>query len=147
MGAVPNTTYLFSLDTTAFFMTDDPVMPPQNMQYVPIDTIRNAAMEPQEFVFALMTSKHLHDWYRDNRFCGRCGSSTRHSNRERALVCDACKNRIYPRIMPAVIVGVIHEDAILLTRYRTGYSHNALIAGFTEIGETVEETVAREVME
>ncbi|HAZ90794.1 MAG TPA: NAD(+) diphosphatase, partial [Eubacterium sp.] len=36
---------------------------------------------------------------------------------------------------------------LLLTRYRTGYAHNALVAGFTEIGETLEETVAREVME
>lgn len=54
---------------------------------------------------------------------------------------------IYPRINPAVIVGVIKGDSILITRYRTGYAHNALIAGFTEIGETLEETVAREVME
>ena len=49
--------------------------------------------------------------------------------------------------MPAVIVGVINGDKILLTKYRTGFKYNALIAGFTEIGETVEETVQREVME
>jgi NAD+ diphosphatase len=35
----------------------------------------------------------------------------------------------------------------LVTRYRNGYNHNALVAGFTEIGETLEQTVAREVME
>ncbi|MBQ6392349.1 MAG: NUDIX domain-containing protein, partial [Eubacterium sp.] len=50
-------------------------------------------------------------------------------------------------INPAVIVGVIKEDCILITKYRNGYSHNALVAGFAEIGETFEETVAREVME
>ena len=49
--------------------------------------------------------------------------------------------------MPAVIVGVKNGDSLLLTKYRTGFAHNALIAGFTEIGETAEETVAREVME
>ena len=49
--------------------------------------------------------------------------------------------------MPAVIVGVKNGESILLTRYRSGYQHNALVAGFTEIGETLEETVAREVME
>ena len=38
-------------------------------------------------------------------------------------------------------------DCLLITRYRTGFAHNALVAGFTEIGETLEETVAREVME
>ena len=35
----------------------------------------------------------------------------------------------------------------MITKYRNGYSHNALVAGFSEIGETLEETVAREVME
>ena len=46
-----------------------------------------------------------------------------------------------------MIVGVVDGERLLLTRYRTGYPHNALIAGFTEIGETVEQTVSREVME
>lgn len=49
--------------------------------------------------------------------------------------------------MPAVIVGVIRDEQLLLTRYRTGFAYNALIAGFTEIGETLEETAAREVLE
>ena len=38
-------------------------------------------------------------------------------------------------------------DRLLVTQYSTGYQHFALVAGFTEIGETLEETVAREVME
>ncbi len=46
-----------------------------------------------------------------------------------------------------MIVGVIKGDSLLITRYRTGYAHNALVAGFTEIGETLEQTVQREVME
>ena len=54
---------------------------------------------------------------------------------------------IYPRINPAVIVGVIKGDCLLITRYRTGFAHNALVAGFAEIGETLEQTVQREVME
>ena len=46
-----------------------------------------------------------------------------------------------------MIVGVIKGDSLLITRYRNGYAHNALVAGFTEIGETLEQTVEREVME
>ena len=42
---------------------------------------------------------------------------------------------------------MIKNDCLLITRYRTGYGHNALVAGFVEIGETLEQTVAREVME
>ncbi|MBQ7628033.1 MAG: NUDIX domain-containing protein [Clostridiales bacterium] len=58
-----------------------------------------------------------------------------------------CGNVIYPKIAPAVIVGVTNGDRLLVTKYRTGYNHFALVAGFTEIGETLEQTVAREVME
>ena len=68
-------------------------------------------------------------------------------DKERALNCCKCGNKIYPRINPAVIVGVVNGDKILITRYKRGYAHNALVAGFTEIGETLEQTVEREVME
>lgn len=69
--------------------------------------------------------------------------------KERHLYCEHCTNIIYPRINPAVIVGVINNDRILLTKYRdTAYNERfALIAGYAEVGETIEETVQREVME
>ena len=59
-----------------------------------------------------------------------------------------CGNLIYPKIAPAVIVAVTRGDQILMTRYQgRDYKGYALIAGFTEIGETAEDTVRREVME
>ena len=63
------------------------------------------------------------------------------------MCCPSCGERYYPRINPAVIVGVINGEKLLITRYRQGNGMSALIAGFTEIGETLEETVSREVME
>lgn len=66
------------------------------------------------------------------------------------MVCPSCKARFYPRIMPAVIIGVIDPktDRLLITRYADRpIPYDALVAGFTEIGETLEENVAREVME
>lgn len=98
-------------------------------------------------LFAAFTAYHLWQWYADNRRCGRCGGENRRHPAERALVCESCGHTVYPRINPAVIVGVTKGDSLLITRYRRGYAHNALVAGFTEIGETLEETVAREVME
>ncbi len=51
-------------------------------------------------------------------------------------------------ICPAVIVSVTVKDRLLLTKYAGRANLNyALIAGFAEIGETIEETVEREVME
>ena len=55
---------------------------------------------------------------------------------------------VYPRINPGVIVGVQNGERLLLTKYAgRGFTNWALIAGFTEIGESLEQTVAREVME
>lgn len=98
--------------------------------------------------FAAMTGWHLFTWYRNNRFCGCCGNKTEHDHKERMLRCPACGNTIYPRINPAVIVAVTDGDRLVLSKYAgRAYTRFALIAGFTEIGETAEECVAREVME
>ena len=98
--------------------------------------------------FAIMTAWHLFVWYRDNRFCGRCGTITVHDSKERMMRCPECGNMIFPKIAPAVIVAVTDGDRILMSKYagRT-YKRYALIAGFVEIGETAEQTVQREVME
>ena len=54
----------------------------------------------------------------------------------------------YPKISPAVIIGVLDGSRILMSKYAgRSYKKYALLAGFVEIGETVEETVKREVME
>ena len=98
--------------------------------------------------FAAMTGHHLYLWYRDVRYCGRCSAELVHSERERAKVCPVCGETFYPRIAPAIIVAVHDGDRLLMTTYRgREYKRFALIAGFAEIGETVEETVRREVME
>ena len=138
--------YLFSVDNTQFFLLwEAPAALPVGT-FSEVRSLRGSNLLAKELMFAVLTGKHLWDWYRDNRYCGRCGQPMKHSETERAMQC-ACGYTTYPRIMPAVIVGVKNGDSLLLTKYRTGFGHNALIAGFTEIGETAEETVAREVME
>ncbi|MCR5085092.1 MAG: NAD(+) diphosphatase [Succinivibrionaceae bacterium] len=90
----------------------------------------------------------LHAWYRDNRFCGRCGALMGRKADERAMLCPRCGNTVYPRIMPAIIVGLYDGERIVVTRYRgRDYKGTALIAGFCEVGETPEMTVARECRE
>lgn len=137
--------YLFSVDDCGYYMADKCEHVPDDFSYKTIRQLRDAADGYE--LFAAFTAYHLHKWYSSNRYCGACGSLTEPDTEERALRCSKCGNVIYPRINPAVIVGVINGDSILITRYKRGYSHNALIAGFAEIGETLEETVEREVME
>ena len=139
--------YLFTIEDEDYFLTDihkeDKI---GDFRFYKMFDIR--PMQPKEAVFAATTAFHLYQWYRDNQFCGRCGKKLIHSEKLRMMQCETCNNMVFPKIAPAVIVGVTHGDKILMTKYAgREYKRYALIAGFTEIGETVEETVQREVME
>lgn len=139
--------YLFSIDETGYYlvMTTEQICIASG-SFVGISAVRGKS--PKENVFVAATAWHLYGWYRDHQFCGRCGSKTTQDKKERMLRCPKCGNMIFPRIAPAVIVGIRNGSRLLLTRYANrAYKKYALVAGFTEIGETPEETVRREVME
>ena len=147
-GELPSagTVYLFSVDDVRYFLAlREPETQLPGFEYKTIRELRDAGQGAE--LFTAFTAWHLWRWYADNRRCGRCGGANGLHRAERALQCGQCGHVVYPRINPAVIVGVIKGDSLLITRYRNGYAHNALVAGFTEIGETLEQTVEREVME
>ncbi len=139
--------YLFSIDTHRYFWLDmEGTLDIGDYQYIRMYDIRR--LQPLHRVMAAATAWHLYVWYDSNRYCGKCGLPTMPDERERMLRCSHCGNMIFPKVAPAVIVGVINGDRMLLTRYAgREYKRYALIAGFNEIGETIEETVHREVME
>jgi NAD+ diphosphatase len=89
----------------------------------------------------------LVEWARTSRFCGRCGAATELATHERAARCPRCGLNAYPRLAPAIIVVVEREDAILLGQGRGFQGMYSALAGFAEPGETLEETVRREVRE
>ena len=89
------------------------------------------------------------DWWFGHAYCGRCGSATEAHDTEMARACPECGALHFPRINPAVIT-LVHrgDDEVLLAhdrRFRSGFF--ALLAGFVEPGETLEQAVAREVRE
>ena len=140
--------YLFRMQERNFFLWTDtvPLAPEGGFAYEPVRPLRQ--LKSKEICFAVMTGWHLYNWYRTNRLCGCCGTPTEHDSKERMLRCPNCGNMIFPRISPAVIVAVTDGDRLLLSKYAgRAYTHYALLAGYTEIGETLEQTVHREVME
>ncbi len=139
--------YLFSLGEDKFFLIMDAQTLPDGYEWYNTQELRSMKKQGNLDIFIIYTAWHLAKWYQSSRFCGTCGEKTEFDKTERAMVCPKCGNKIYPRINPAVIVGVTNGDRLLLTKYNRTYAYNALIAGFTEIGETMEETVQREVME
>lgn len=90
-------------------------------------------------------------WDRNHRFCGRCATPTQPQSGERARRCPACGLRVYPRLTPAVIVlvtrGEHDEEALLAWGRRHRGRHYSTLAGFVEVGEGLEQAVAREVRE
>ena len=139
--------YGFAIDRRAFFLTSSaPVSSHPQGQFYPLSTLRNLA--PQWMAFGAITGCQLLRWRASRRYCGRCGTPMEDHPAERALCCPHCHLVESPKISPAVIVAVTNGDRILLAKAAHGsYPHWALIAGFVEIGETFEETVAREVRE
>jgi len=103
----------------------------------------------QDTHFALAgRALQLIDWDRSHQYCGRCGTLTEAKTDERARVCPSCGLVAYPRIAPAVMALVRRGRQILLGRsphFPPGM-YSAL-AGFVEPGETLEQCVAREVLE
>lgn len=140
--------YVFRMHGIRYFLWMGQAGEPRNPAFTYENARRLRQRISREMCYAGMTAWHLYCWYRSNRFCGSCGAKTVHDEKERMVRCPMCGNTIYPRISPAVIVAVTDADRILLTKYAgRGYTHYALVAGYTEIGETMEQTVQREVLE
>jgi NAD+ diphosphatase len=96
-----------------------------------------------------MKAVHLLEWEEKSRYCGRCGREMAPSKKEmNARECPDCGMLVFPRISPAVIVLVEREGRILLAR-STRFTANfySVLAGFVEPGETLEETIHREIEE
>ncbi|MCI5873982.1 MAG: NAD(+) diphosphatase [Clostridiales bacterium] len=174
---VPAMVYLFAVGERDYFLAELPEATAETVQGAMRDAVREACADgmvrdncaecdlmkneyefvrmfemrrkkPKEQVLIAATAWHLYCWYRDNQYCGRCTEKLMHSDKLRMLKCPCCGNQVFPKIAPAVIVGVTNGEYILMTKYANReYKRYALIAGFTEIGETAEETVCREVLE
>lgn len=90
----------------------------------------------------------INDWYDQNRYCGRCGTKTKIKKGSMSLKCPKCGLSHHGKIQPAVIIAIHKENKLLMAKhsYDTKVRY-ALIAGFVEMGESIEEAVRREVKE
>ncbi len=88
------------------------------------------------------------DWDRNHRYCGRCGELTVSLPTERAKRCPSCGLLNFPRLSPAVIMRIDRGEQVLLGRGpHFPEAFYSVLAGFVEPGESLEETVVREVYE
>ena len=97
----------------------------------------------------------MQQWSTLNAFCTRCGAAMHSTDFGLTRDCTSCKHRIHPSVVPAIIVAVLDGkgNVIMSERRQRGTSAPSnkprltILAGFVAQGESMEETVVREVME
>ena len=120
---------------------------PEGYQLVPIRELIQS-WSTTEFLQASRAVQLL-EWRRNHKFCSHCGHVTEIHSKEYAMVCPACSYHQYPRVQPCIITIITKGDNEVLLAKSVHNKSNmyGLIAGFVEVGETLEEAVQREAFE
>ena len=120
---------------------------PDGYQLIPIRELIQL-WSTTEFLQASRAVQLL-EWRRNHKFCSHCGHATEIHSKEYAMVCPACGYHQYPRVQPCVITIITkgNDELLLAKSARNKSNMYGLIAGFVEVGETLEEAVQREAFE
>ncbi len=119
---------------------------PEGMEFRGLRQLFNLVDE--EFFMFIGRAIQIMTWDKTHQFCGQCGGETYKLPNEFGKTCPKCKLINYPRLSPAVIMAVTKGDKLLLARNaKSNFRFYSVLAGFVEPGETLEQCVAREVME
>ena len=98
----------------------------------------------------LTTAQGINYWHKKNIYCGVCGILTKNDDYGNSRICTKteCRNKIFPRLDPAVIMLITFKDSCLLGRQKIWpKGMHSTLAGFVEHGETIEQAVERETFE
>ncbi|MGJ4803531.1 NAD(+) diphosphatase [Luteimonas sp. SDU82] len=127
----------------AWFACTDP-----GEQGTRIDLRTAAAGWPTVEATAFAQARAVLHWRARHRYCGACGGALRYGRAGWLGHCERCRLEHYPRTDPAVIVAVSDGERLLLGRQANWPARRySTLAGFVEPGETLEQTVVREVFE
>ena len=147
LGGGPGTTTFLGLrDGQAWFFANAATLAIEAPHRV---DLRSAAAHWPAWQASLFAqARALQHWHQRHRHCGICGAAIEFRRAGWLGVCSGCNSEHYPRTDQAVIVAVGNGDRLLLGR-QAGWPPRrwSVVAGFVEPGETLEQTVAREVLE
>lgn len=102
----------------------------------------------RESASLLAYARGILNWHDSHRFCGHCGAPNRSTEGGFVMKCSVCDQRSFPRLDPAIIVLVVHDNRCLMGRQAAWPEQRfSAIAGFAEPGENLEDAVRREVLE
>jgi len=113
-----------------------------------IDLRAAAASWPAFDASAFAQARAVLHWHARHRHCGACGGDVQFVRAGWLGRCAQCGSEHYPRTDQAIIAAVTDGRRLLLGRQK-GWppKRYSVLAGFVEPGESLEQTVAREVHE
>lgn len=129
-------------------LCDKNFIPENGIEFI---SLRKSRIKEKNWTGSLLAySNALVSWHRNHRFCGKCSSETRAAELGQARLCTNpdCETPHYPRTDPAIIAVVTSGDKCLMAR-KAEWPEGmySVVAGFVDHGESLEDTVVREVME
>lgn len=108
----------------------------------------SAAIIDKESVSVSGKAAQIIHFHKTNKYCGICGGKNEFANNEFAMKCKECGYKCYPKVCPAIIVGITKGDKILLANNKNfPEGLHSTIAGFVDVNETLEDCVRREILE
>jgi NAD+ diphosphatase len=113
-----------------------------------VDLRGTAGNLPTGDLAVLGCAKWLFDWHRRHGFCANCGARSEVKDAGWRRLCPKCSTEHFPRVDPVVIMAPTLDDRVCLGRqHRWPRGMYSALAGFIEPGESIEDAVAREVLE
>ena len=156
MGADVDAVFLGLMDGTAYFAVDiskdenavNQLQSSANWRFEDARTAAELLAGPDAGIIAQARAQI--NWHNRNGFCSVCGNKTVKGRGGQIRRCTACETEHYPRTDPVIITVVTDNDRCLLGQSRGRLSRMKMysaLAGFVDQGESIEEAVAREIME
>ena len=119
-----------------------------DLSFIDLRTIAAQGLVAPDIIGALSQGKSLLHWHKHNGFCSNCGMPSKASVGGSRRECENCNRHHFPRLEPVAIMLVTHGERCLLGRQaRFPPGMYSCLAGFAEVGETLEDAVRREIME
>ena len=134
---------LVSSENNTVFAKDEGI---SNQEYIPLRSLIPILSTAE--MHTVLKEYQYFVWNRKTKYCGVCGSIADKDEKDNCKVCPSCKERFYPAQFPAVIVSITKGDKLLLAHNCNfpGDMHS-VIAGFVDLGESLEDAVVREIRE
>ena len=137
---------IFEQNDVSFFLVEEIEELKENLEY-----LAKRYLYPhldEDSLTLISRAFQIYDWIYKQKFCARTGNQLSDVNDDLSKFCTNCKRDYFPKMSPCILVAVTNNNRILLVKHNNEIrTLSTVIAGFVELGESLEECVKREVQE